>query len=49
MARLDPDGEAAAAASHVIDLDAAESSCPACTATIPAGKLRCPDCGLRFG
>ena len=32
------------------DLDADETSCPACTATFKtAGVTRCPECGLNFG
>lgn len=49
LARVDPDGTAARAAEHVIDLDAATSTCPACMGEIPRGKLRCPHCGLRLG
>lgn len=33
----------------VLDLDAAETQCPACLARFqPAGHERCPACGLRF-
>ncbi len=32
----------------VVDLDAEESTCPACEATIPQGTPRCPGCGLRL-
>lgn len=49
LARIDDDGAIARAASHVIDLDAAENQCPACMETIPGGSLRCPGCGLRLG
>ncbi len=34
----------------VCDLDAEETQCPACLATVAtAGVSRCPDCGLNFG
>jgi predicted amidophosphoribosyltransferase len=46
-ARMGP--EELAAADAVIDLDADESTCPACTGTIPRGAARCPECGLRLG
>jgi len=42
------DEEARIMASSVIDLDASESTCPACTGTIPQGSSRCPSCGLRI-
>ena len=32
-----------------IDLDADESTCPACMGTIPKGSSLCPSCGLRIG
>lgn len=38
-----------AAASMTIDLDAEQSTCPACLGTIPHGARRCPECGLRLG
>ena len=41
--------EERAAAEAVFDLDAAENACPACSATVPGGSERCPDCGLRLG
>ena len=47
--RLDPDGVALEASQYVIDLDAESSTCPACTAEIPRGANRCPDCLLRLG
>lgn len=37
------------AADCVIDLDADQATCPACTGTIPKGSVMCPDCGLRIG
>ncbi len=49
LSRVDPDGTAARAAEHVIDLDAESASCPACGGAIPRGQLRCPECGLRLG
>lgn len=49
LMRLDPDGLALEASKHVIDLDAESSTCPACTAEIPRGSNRCPDCLLRLG
>lgn len=34
----------------VADLDAEETTCPACETTFAtAGVTRCPDCGLNFG
>ncbi len=41
--------EERAAAEAVVDLDAAENTCPACGFTVPGGAERCPDCGLRLG
>ena len=32
-----------------IDLDAEESTCPACFGAIPQGSQRCPSCKLRIG
>ena len=49
LSRVDPDGTAARAAEHVIDLDAESSGCPACGEAIPRGQFRCPGCGLRIG
>jgi hypothetical protein len=37
------------AAEVTIDLDADESTCPACMGTIPKGSSLCPSCGLRIG
>lgn len=37
------------AADCVIDLDANEATCPACSGTIPKGAVMCPECGLRIG
>jgi hypothetical protein len=35
---------------QVADLDAEQTSCPACQATFrTAGVTRCPECGLNFG
>jgi hypothetical protein len=35
---------------HTADLDAEETSCPACLTTFrTAGVTRCPECGLNFG
>jgi uncharacterized paraquat-inducible protein A len=35
---------------HTADLDAEETSCPACLTTFrTAGVSRCPECGLNFG
>ena len=43
--------EARSAADQVVDLDADETTCPACTATFnpAASPGRCPDCGLALG
>lgn len=38
-----------AATRITIDLDAEESTCPACLGTIPKGATRCPECKLRLG
>lgn len=38
-----------AAASLVIDPDAAETTCPACLTTFATGPVDCPDCGLAIG
>ena len=38
-----------AAASIVIDPDAAETTCPACLTTFATGPTECPDCGLALG
>lgn len=40
--------QALAAASLVVDLDAEESTCPACEGRVPGSAPRCPSCGLRF-
>jgi len=45
----DLDPEQRAAAELVVDLDAEESTCPACLSPIPGGATRCPGCGLRLG
>ena len=49
LSRIDTDGAASRAASHLIDLDADAATCPACLGSIPKGRLRCPGCGLRIG
>lgn len=36
------------AANTIADLDAEQTTCPACQGTIPGGVVRCPECGLRF-
>lgn len=41
--------EAVAAAGHLIDLDAEQATCPACTTSFPTDATRCPGCGLRLG
>jgi predicted amidophosphoribosyltransferase len=33
----------------VVDLDAAETTCPACLTPFAPSAARCPSCGLRFG
>ena len=33
----------------VVDLDAEETTCPACLAPVPGGASKCPGCLLRFG
>ena len=38
-----------AAASHAVDFDADEATCPACGAAFATTHTRCPDCGLNFG
>lgn len=49
------DEDARAASTALVDLDADETACPACGASLPggpdrpAGALRCPECGLRLG
>ena len=43
------DEDSRRAASMTIDLDADESTCPACMGSIPKGSTRCPGCGLRIG
>ena len=48
LSRVDPDGTAARAAQHVIDLDAESASCPPRRSYL-RGHRRCPDCGLRLG
>jgi hypothetical protein len=45
----DLDDDAKAAVSTVVDLDAAEATCPACMNTFPTDATRCPECGLNFG
>ncbi len=37
------------AAQAVIDLDAAENACPACSGRIQGHPTHCPGCGLRIG
>ena len=37
------------AAHTVVDLDADESSCPACQTAFDPKLGRCPECGLNFG
>jgi len=41
--------EEAAAAELVVDLDAEETTCPACLTAFRPDVLACPGCGLRFG
>jgi hypothetical protein len=41
--------EEAAAAELVVDLDAEETTCPACLTAFRPDVLSCPGCGLRFG
>lgn len=36
------------AANTIADLDAEQTTCPACQGTIPGGVVCCPECGLRF-
>ena len=43
------DEAARLAARMTIDLDAEESTCPACLGVIPRAAQRCPGCGLRLG
>jgi len=40
---------ARASAELVVDLEAAETTCPACLASFAPSAPRCPSCGLRFG
>lgn len=48
--RLLHDDKARAAVKAVADLDADETSCPACdTKFATKGVTRCPECGLNFG
>ncbi|NNF05548.1 MAG: hypothetical protein HKN21_02190 [Candidatus Eisenbacteria bacterium] len=37
------------AASHVVDHNAAEITCPACGMIFATGPKECPDCGLGLG
>ena len=49
MREAELDDEARAAASHVVDFDAAEAECPACGTRFATTQPRCPECGLNFG
>jgi len=44
---LDP--EVTESCEMAIDLDAEETTCPACMATFKPNIPMCPECGLRFG
>ena len=45
---MTPEGRKAA--ETVADLDAEETTCPACQTVFPtAGVTRCPECDLNFG
>jgi len=43
-----PDAEVRRQATLVVDLDAEETTCPACLTVVPGGSSRCPSCRLRF-
>jgi len=40
---------ARASAELVVDLEADQTTCPACLAGFAPSEPRCPSCGLRFG
>lgn len=40
--------EDVAASDLTVDLDAEQTTCPACLGLVPGGSARCPSCGLRF-
>lgn len=43
-----PDEGVRRAATAIVDLDADQTTCPACLASVPHGATRCPGCLLRF-